>query len=306
MLCRAPLHLVTAPVAGTGKSLLVDVAAGIATGRRAPVVAAPGTDQVSEELDKRLCSCLLEGRQLIVLDNLNGSIRSDLLSQILTQSPIQVRKLGSNFQPEVDSVATVFATGNNVTVSGDLLRRTIRIRLDARCERPELREFDFDPFGRVLEHRGQYVAAVLTLALAYARDGLPGRPTPLASFERWSDLVRGAIRWVTGVDPLDTMIDARAEDPDLEATGAVFAAWYDLLGSEPVAVRDLVEAALPRAATPLRDALLAVAGKSGEIDQKRLAYWLRGRKGRIVNGLHLTDAGFDKHKGVRWYSVRKD
>ena len=49
----APLHAFTAPTAGTGKSLLVDVVATIATGRLTPVIAQGRTE---EEVDQ--CSTL--------------------------------------------------------------------------------------------------------------------------------------------------------------------------------------------------------------------------------------------------------
>ena len=38
-MATAPLHAYSAPVAGTGKSLLVDMAASLATGRLMPVIA---------------------------------------------------------------------------------------------------------------------------------------------------------------------------------------------------------------------------------------------------------------------------
>jgi hypothetical protein len=55
-LSAAPLHAFTSPVAGTGKSLLVDLIAVLATGRLMPVVAQGAND---EELEKRLNAALL-------------------------------------------------------------------------------------------------------------------------------------------------------------------------------------------------------------------------------------------------------
>src|SRR5262249_16082067 len=55
-LATAPLHAFTSPVAGSGKSLLVDIVAVLATGRLMPVIA-QGKNE--EELEKRLGSALL-------------------------------------------------------------------------------------------------------------------------------------------------------------------------------------------------------------------------------------------------------
>jgi hypothetical protein len=52
----APLHAFTSPMAGTGKSLLVDIAAILATGRPMPVIAQGHSE---EELEKRLGAALL-------------------------------------------------------------------------------------------------------------------------------------------------------------------------------------------------------------------------------------------------------
>jgi putative DNA primase/helicase len=76
----APLHAYTAPVAGSGKTKLLDIASVIATGSEAPVTA-PGKDE--EELEKRLVSSLLAGDQIIGIDNCSRPIGGDLLCQIV-------------------------------------------------------------------------------------------------------------------------------------------------------------------------------------------------------------------------------
>ena len=51
----------------------------------------------------------------------------------------EIRVLGQSRHVEVPVNATIFATGNNLQIAGDLTRRTLLCTLDARCERPELR-----------------------------------------------------------------------------------------------------------------------------------------------------------------------
>jgi hypothetical protein len=62
----APLHLIRAHMAGTGKSHLVDVFAVIATGRRCPVTTALKS---VEETEKRLHAIVLSGIPMFSLDN---------------------------------------------------------------------------------------------------------------------------------------------------------------------------------------------------------------------------------------------
>ncbi|WP_292482028.1 hypothetical protein, partial [Mesorhizobium sp.] len=54
---------------------------------------------------------------------------------------------------------------------GDLNRRTIQIRLDAQCQRPEERRFEFDAIDLALRRRPELVAAALTVERAYLSAG---------------------------------------------------------------------------------------------------------------------------------------
>src|SRR5262249_3147548 len=65
-MATAPLHGYTSPTAGTGKSLLVDLASILITGEIAPVIS-QGKNE--EELEKRLGAALISGDAIISLDN---------------------------------------------------------------------------------------------------------------------------------------------------------------------------------------------------------------------------------------------
>ena len=159
----APMHVFRAHTPGTGKSLLVDVAATIATGRRCPVIAAGKTE---EETEKRLGALLRDGVAVVSLDNVSGELGGDALAQMTERPLVRVRILGKSEVPEFECKAAIFATGNNLVLVGDMVRRAVVCTLDAGVERPELREFKFDPIDRVLQNRGAYVAACLTIARA--------------------------------------------------------------------------------------------------------------------------------------------
>ncbi|MBV9374075.1 MAG: hypothetical protein JO320_03275, partial [Alphaproteobacteria bacterium] len=75
----APMHGVSAPVAGSGKSKIVNIAAILAVGHPVPVLALG-----EEETEKRLGAALISGSPMIVLDNAERPIGGELLCQAIT------------------------------------------------------------------------------------------------------------------------------------------------------------------------------------------------------------------------------
>ncbi|RYI98627.1 MAG: topoisomerase, partial [Acetobacteraceae bacterium] len=188
-----PLHAFKAYTAGTGKSYLADVASAISTGRPCPVASAAPDEA---ETEKRLVGLLLAGFPISSLDNVNGELGGDLLCQAIERPLVRIRPLGRSDIVEIESRSTIFATGNNLRVRGDMVRRTILCSLDAGVERPELREFKADPIATVMADRGRYVSACLIIVRAYAAAGRPDVLKPIASFEDWSNAVRSALVWL--------------------------------------------------------------------------------------------------------------
>ena len=142
----APLFGFSAPKMGSGKSLLATVVSYLATGRD-PAMMSQIDDPESER--KRLFSLLLDGDPVVLLDNVERPLKSDALCSILTEPMFQDRLLGTNRKAVVATNVLFMATGNNITVAGDLTSRTLLATLDPHCERPEEREFDVDLQQRV-------------------------------------------------------------------------------------------------------------------------------------------------------------
>ena len=223
----APLHCVSAPVAGSGKSYLSSLASGIATGRYCPVIP-PASKE--EEFEKRLIGAMLAGSPIVSFDNVNGVLDNSTLCQALEQRIIEVRPLGSSKLVTVEHRTTWLANGNNIQIAQDLTRRSIMCRLDRNEERPELHEYQERPFEQVIRSRPKYIAAALTIVRAYIVAGRPQKLAPLASYEQWSDNVRSALVWLGCTDPCETMLAVRAGDSRLQQLGTLFAAWASSLG----------------------------------------------------------------------------
>lgn len=306
----APLHATTAPAAGSGKSFVFDIVSTIQTGQRCPVISAGASE---EETEKRLGAALLAGQPIVSIDNLNGDLSGDALCQFVERPLLDIRPLGQSALARIESRATVFASGNNLRVVGDMVRRVLLCSLDANAERPELRQFDRDPLALILADRGRYIAAALTIVRAYVEAGYPGVLPALASFSEWSRLVRSALTWLGCADPLDTMERARADDPETVGLQRVVAAWLDVIGPEvAVTAGELAEAATrfrdekdSADPLPLREALEAVAGSRSRasgpaIETKSLGRWLLRRKGRVVLGFKIHAEQDAKRKQLRW------
>jgi putative DNA primase/helicase len=172
-LSTAPFHAFSAPIRGSGKSKLVDIASVIATGEVAPVLSAGGDDV---ELEKRLVASLLAGSPIITIDNCSRPIGGDLLCQMLTQTMVRPRILGKSETPTCPTGAFIAGTGQNFAVEGDMARRTIVCKIDPKMEIPETREFPFEPVSLAKGLRPQLVVAVLTILRAHHVAGLPGNP----------------------------------------------------------------------------------------------------------------------------------
>ena len=304
----APMHAARAPVAGGGKSYLWDTAAAISTGQLMPVMAAGRTE---EETEKRLGAALIAGQPLISIDNVNGELGGDALCQIIERPVVEIRILGKSERVRIEARGTtVFCTGNNIVLKGDLTRRTITVTLDPQMERPELREFRGNPVKTVLANRGDYIAAALTICRAYIAAGQPDKARRLASFEGWSDVVRSALIWLGKADPVESMEVARTEDPELIALREVLSMWSEVMGvgeQHGLTLQEFVQRinetdneGRQLRWPALHSAVKAAAGRQGRVDVRQLSYWARGKKDRVVGGLRLRGKTDSRHITKWW------
>ena len=140
----------------------------------------------------------------------------------------------------------VTATGNALTVTGDLCRRTLPCLIDPKTECPSERDFSFCPVQRARENRGRYVVACLTILHAY---NVAGRPAQKGkTFGRSKKLVSRGSRDETFLrvgcaDPVE-LCTPQADDPAREQFGALVMAWKGTIGvNVPMTLKKVVETA---------------------------------------------------------------
>ena len=314
---HAPAHTFTAPVAGSGKSMAVDVAAIIATGQQAQVCE---VSKNPEEFAKALGAVMMAAPAVISLDNVDPAIVLDnpLLNQCLTQPMVQIRVLSQSKMALVRTEAmTVFANGNNLVIGGDMTRRALRGALDPGCERPELRVFDVEnPLDRAKRERAAFVRDALTVLRAYIIAGRPDPVPALGSFAEWSKLVPGALVWLGLPNPIDTMETVRQADPQHNTLLALLKLWEAEFGDQAMTVREVIEHADKHDGSgyfskSFRDALAEVAEERGKqrgvLSSRALGYWLRKMQGRVAGspGARFVSTGSNRDGAAIWRVERK-
>lgn len=308
VLPAAPLFAITAPTPGTGKTLLCETLALVATARRAAVMSLGHDDA---ETEKRLAGMLLAGDPMIAIDNIERGLRGDLMCQVATQATVRLRPLGGSGMRDLPTNTLLCATGNNLAIHGDLKRRTVLVRLDARTERPERRSFTKDHLAEVAANRGRLIADGLTVVLAYLAAGAPALDLfAYGGFEVWDRMVRRPLVWLGQPDPLLTAEGLRENDPDLEAARLLLASWYGVVtpAGSARSVAEILRAGSD-VNSDLQDALQVIC--SEKPNARRLGNWLRTHRDRIVTvtvegttrQLQLRQAGVDRKGFAQWRVV---
>lgn len=183
-----PLHLIEASMPGSGKGLL---AASLLYPGMGKIAGAP-QPRDDEELRKFITSELIAMRPVIFLDNISRTIDSGAFAAALTLETWNDRILGTSATANVKIKSLWLATANNATMSTEITRRTVRLRLTPQTDRPEEREgfLHEDQIEWVMENRPQLVQAAHILCRYAIQQKLP-RPKikNVGSFERWSRLM---------------------------------------------------------------------------------------------------------------------
>lgn len=239
-----PLRMIEAPTPGSGKGLLAEVLLRTAIGSRFELTPAPGDD---DEWGKTITTKLAKAPTAILIDNLTNTLDSGALAAALTTTWWSSRRLGTNDDISVPARALWVVTANNPSVSTEIARRAVRIRLDPRVDRPWKRTgFRHDHLRAwAREHRSDLVWAALTLVQSWIVAGQPRGTQRLGSYEDWA-AVHGGILANAGISGFLDNVDLFYEAADIEGTiwRQFVDAWFDKFGEAEVGVADLFDTAL--------------------------------------------------------------
>jgi putative DNA primase/helicase len=294
-----PLHLIEKPSPGTGASLLVDAIALASTGRPPLAITEGGGE---EEWRKRLTAALIQGPQLLSIDNLRRRLDSAALSSALTAMEWKDRILGASKLVSVPIRCAWVATANNPEVSSEIARRCVSIRLDAGVERPWRRERESfrhpDLRGWVREARGELLRSALVLLKAWVEAGRPlATAVTLGSFEGWAGVIGGILE-VAGIPGF---LASAAEfydraDAEGEEVGSFIAAWWEKYRGQAVGVAELWELGGAMGSGFLPE------GRSEQAQKVRFGNQLKKLRERRFGELRVERAG-TAQRAVRWRLV---
>lgn len=290
-LAHAPMFHARAHMVGSGKSYLCELITAFATPQRGTPTTFPDDD---EECRKLLLAELLRAPAVIEFDNLTSDlVAHKSLCTVLTSEHMSGRILGVSKTATVSTRALFLSSGNNVGPVQDMTRRCITIHLDPGCEIPAARSFKQPMLVRdVLRERGRYVAVALTIVRAWIVAGRPKADCKsMAGYGDWSDLCRQPLLWLGLADATESVFEAMAEDPDRETLDRLLTGWHSAFGKTAAMVRDAIRVSTyGDEHAELREVLHDIADERGEINRRRLGWWIRRHAGRIVDGRRFVRA----------------
>lgn len=234
--------LVDAPKQKSGKGLLSQVAAIIATGDECAVTPAPFSD---EEWGKLISSLLLDGPSMLVFDNIKHVLGGGSLEAALTAKEYKPRILGSTKTLTLPNKATWIFNGNNLKTTDDMVTRLFVIRIDPQMSDPEDRTgFRHPNLKRwVSENRGRIIAAIVTMYRAWLSAGCPSSQNipVVGAYEGWAHTI-GNILEYAGIrgflgNRKQAKLTVSNETPQWEA---FLLTWQDEWGDTPITVKDFL------------------------------------------------------------------
>jgi hypothetical protein len=303
---------ITAHQPGSGKTLLADVATILHGG-----VLRSEMPEDEPEMRKQTTSILSTTSAPIVhIDNVTGVLKSSTLAGLLTAGqPLQDRELGSSRMITTVNDRVWVVTGNNLSLGGDLVRRTIVIQIDPNMANPETRDFAIkDLKAWTAENRNLILWALLVMIRAWVAEGMPAADRKQSdSFATWEAAVAG----ILGVCGVPGAFDAQsgqkaATGGDDDGLGQVLERVWSWHQGEEWSVAEVLG---DTQHTPLgdfvnesRDWLPSVVldrlARSEPGGRKTFGIWLRNRLGRWVTASDghsyvIREAPKDRN-GARW------
>lgn len=238
-MCPPPYKLaaIGAHQPGSGKSLLARIMRDVHGG-----VFRADVPTSEEEMGKSIAGILSQTTAPVVqFDNVTTTLRSAILTALLTTSTYSSRLLGSSNSVTMANDRIWCITGNNLTLGGDLTRRTLPITIDPGVPNPEERTgFKLDIPDYVATNRGQILADLLTMVRGWILAGSPAEPPSSSDdYAHWTTTVRGILEYCEVPGRFDHVRVESSNEDDVE-WAAFLAMAYEVLGDRHFSITELL------------------------------------------------------------------
>lgn len=312
----SPIFGFTAPVQGTGKSMLTNCICLLGSGKVAPMTTAPKNNE--SELKKILLANLIRGASHIVFDNITGVFDSESLASFTTTPLWQDRILNHSEIVSLPNKSMVILNGNTLQLKGELPRRTLVCKLDTGLQSPINVKRDLSALGGlradefVIKHRSRLVTAVLTIIKGYltSADHLFGAGLPVQSLAGYPDfdlLVRKPILWLSQMDGIDDLTDVKQsiddnleDDPVLVEQMQLLNALYDLKHDQPFTATELFDEIYNWCRSPALETLFNEWTNKRQPSPISVGRALRNRIDRVADGKRLIVFKKDPKRGHQY------
>lgn len=221
-----PAYAFTKNATGAGATLLAKCAVVPVLGFM-PSGVKPKDD---DEMRKRITATLRDGRSILLLDNVKGRLDLPSLEALTTAFIWDDRLLGTHETIIGENSITTFITGNGMTVTPDLRRRTLWVELHMSAELPENRKFKRALDENVLiEMRPRILAACWAVVRHWNEQGR-SQASRTHSFPSWDRVMGGIVESAGFGCPFAPAPAAAVADEDGDSMRSLVAAMT--LGTE--------------------------------------------------------------------------
>jgi hypothetical protein len=308
----APGYLLDKNYYGTGASTLGRAAGVIALGRAPPVLI---VSKNKEEFEKMLGAALMQARPVIALDNVSEGepLRGKTLTQMLTEPHCEPRVLGVSRNVVCDTSRLVFATGVNIVVMDDLVRRFLKSRMESKLENPADRRFERpNLIEDIRNQRVNILSDIFTITACYLRSGTTVQSADLVGFDQFVRWVAKPLVWLGLPDIIQSSRVAKAANPDDVLLGRILPLWKLWQAPRGATVHEFIHfnygsaGALPKQwHKELMDLMgeatnARTATGAPELSAYKVSRWIGRMEGRVRSGVRFKRDPRDDTDGVLW------
>lgn len=216
------MGVINAHQPGSGKTLLADCVRIIHSG-----IFRAEMPEDAAELRKQITSILgCTTGAVVHLDNITGTMRSSVLAGLLSNIQWDDRPLGFTKMEFCVNDRLWVATGNNVSLGGDLPRRSFWCTIDPQVPNPHLRTGFKDLKKWARENRADLLWAILILIRSWHASGAVCEEPTSDSYGEWISVINGILRHAGIPGVFD-----HTETDQTDGTGTDDEEWRDFLSA---------------------------------------------------------------------------